>query len=350
MEEEVVFFLLQMTAPRHEMRAAFAPGAVKGRIYLEATMNEQLRNLLKLTPGIARTRFGLSCQMIPFDDGVKSLEVRQFMQPEDVGKWVRVRKGIYKGDVGYVLSAESWGVRLLLVPRFPPPQSTSGSCLKRKRSHLRSAPALFNQESIGKHYNTVPNRVMENICTFEGHTFEYGLIVTSYDFYSVSTTVSCMPLELFTLFWQSRHPRLAKSVLTFPRPLEWHFAEGDEVYVSEGNKPLVSKKGTVKTLRTESVDVDLASGEGVVSAPWMDVRKVVHVSEFVKATGGLYQNRTGWVIRVDAENDYVTEHTATVFLADDEENPSSSHVKACTMLDSKNSPIVLTSFRHLKSM
>jgi hypothetical protein len=48
-----------------------------------------------------------------------------------VGKWVQVLKGTYKGDVGYVLSTASQGLELLLVPHiFLPDQLGS----KRKQS------------------------------------------------------------------------------------------------------------------------------------------------------------------------------------------------------------------------
>jgi hypothetical protein len=59
LEEEIVFFLLQKVSPRHELRSAIAPASVRGWVYLEATLNEVLRNLLCLTPGVIRDRYGL---------------------------------------------------------------------------------------------------------------------------------------------------------------------------------------------------------------------------------------------------------------------------------------------------
>ncbi len=146
-------------------------------------MNEQLCNLLKITPGVVR----FDCQMITHRDGMKLLEMRQFLQLDYIGKWVQVCKGVHKGDVGYVLSAESWGVCILLIPRLPPPLSQNIPP-KRKRSHLRPVPALFDYKSICQRYGVMPDHVTENVYTFTRYTFEYGLIVKSYNFYSVSTT------------------------------------------------------------------------------------------------------------------------------------------------------------------
>lgn len=144
MEEEAVSFLLQKTAPHHEIRAAFAPPRLTGWVYLEATMNKQLRSLLNLMPGIVHTR--LDCQRITHEDGMKLLQMRQFSPPEYVRNWVQVRKGLYKGDVGYVQSAESWGIRLFLIPRLLPPQDTTVS--RPKENTLASVLSL--------HYST-PN-------------------------------------------------------------------------------------------------------------------------------------------------------------------------------------------------
>lgn len=307
MEEEVVFFLLQKTAPRHEIRAAFAPPGLRSWVYLEATMNKQLRNLLNLTPGVVCTR--LDCQRITHKDGMMLLRMRQFSPPEYVRNWVQVRKGLYKGDVGYIQSTESWGIRLFLVPRLPPPQDTSVSHLKRKCTRFRSVPALFDPESIRQRYDVAPDRVMENVYTFEGNTFEYGLIVKLYDFYSVSSLVSSIPLVLFNSFWASQHPELLKSVSMFPRPSEWHFAEGDEVYLSDDKE-----KGIIKTLRAESAEV-ATSRDNSVSVSWMDIHKVIRTSDYVRVTGGVHQGWEGWVT---GAADGTARHAVTILLDNDE--------------------------------
>ena len=68
----------------------------------------------------------------------------------EVGKWVRVQTGSYKGDVGYVESTDSPGVRLLLVPRILPPQPTQ----KRKHSPPRPTPKLFDPIAIKRVYRS----------------------------------------------------------------------------------------------------------------------------------------------------------------------------------------------------
>lgn len=95
-----------------------------------------------------------------------------------------------------------------------------------------------------------------------------------------------MPLVLFNSFWKSQYPKLLESVSTIPRPSEWHFATGDEVYLWDDDK-----KGIIKTLRAESAEVDLTSGDNAVSVPWMHIHKVIRVSDFVKVTRGVHQGQ-----------------------------------------------------------
>jgi len=82
-------------------------------------MNDDLRKLLKLTPGIIQQKNrGILCEEIDFADWTSTLE---FTNNVEVGNWVQVTKGTYKGDIGCVLRLKTSGdVALLLVPRLPP--------------------------------------------------------------------------------------------------------------------------------------------------------------------------------------------------------------------------------------
>ena len=207
----------------------------------------------------------------------------------EVGKWVRVQMGSYKGDVGYVESTDSSGVRLLLVPRILPPQPTQ----KRKRSPPRPTPKLFDPIAIKRVYRSEPISHAENIYTFNNCLFEHGLIIKTYDLHSISATVPSIPLSLFFLFRESGHPKVVASRTAFPRPFEREFSEGDEVYVRSSEK-----RGVITAVGPDSVEVDLVTGEGAVSVSWLDVRNVVSLGDFVEVTGGVYQGRTGWILGI----------------------------------------------------
>jgi hypothetical protein len=67
-------------------------------------------------------------QLICPQEGFEAIDMEEWMMILDmdnerlpsVGDWVTVRRGLYKGDVGYVWSLENGQVHLLLVPLLPP--------------------------------------------------------------------------------------------------------------------------------------------------------------------------------------------------------------------------------------
>jgi hypothetical protein len=316
LEEEVVFFILQKASPWHEIRSAFAiASSVRGWVYLEATMNDNLRSLLRLTPGVLYNRCGLCSQRIPCGEGLELLKMHSLKPPPQLGKWAQVLKGTYKDDVGYVSSIAASEVHLLLIPRLAP---MGQSHSKRNRTRTRrTILKLFNPETAKQDYAIEPHRVHENIYSLGNNRFEHGLIERPFRFDSVSTAVSTISLECFGLFRESGHPKLISSKSAFPRPLEWHFSEGDEVYIidDEGTWPnYLYKSGHISTLRNESVEVE--TERGIVVASWMAICRVIRVSDFVEVMGGLHKGQRGWVDAVEINPD--TQVASIIRLLDEE--------------------------------
>jgi hypothetical protein len=102
-----------------------------------------------------------------------------------------------------------------------------------------------------------------------------------------------MPLDLFSHFYQSSHPKLFTPQSTFPIPSEWHFEEGDRVYIVDDSYPPAYESGVISTIRTQSADVD--TKDGIVTLPWSKIRKVVCEGDFVEITSGNHRGQTGWV-------------------------------------------------------
>lgn len=291
-----MFFLLQRAEPHHELRSAFTRGSIRGWIYLEATMNGKLKSLLMRTPGIIYApHTGITPQGIKSQEWITTLTLQDQKQELTVGAWVRVCKGMYKGDIGVVESIENWGgARLLLVPRQRPPTLPGPSLPKRKRSKTPPEPALFDPVTASRVYQVDPVKQGDHVYCFRGNIFDHGLIVLPYDLHSVSTTFVRMPLSIHTLFRQSRHPLVLSS--SPPCPAEWKFTEGDPVLI-----PSSGKRGTVSATQEASVEVDLATGEGVINVPWSDLRKDIVVGDFVEVEGGSLLGRVGWVEAVEGE-------------------------------------------------
>lgn len=250
-------------------------------------MNVHLRHLLELAPGIIRDHSGIIAERVDSSGGLRLLNMQNASSVE-VGKWVQVRKGIYKGDVGYVTSIESGRAQLLLIPRLLPPQAP-----KENPSHSHPAPTLFDCETVKRLYNIEPVHIHGNIYSFRGDRFEHGLIIKPYASSLILTTVSCMPFDSLCLFLESCHPTLMASQSSFLKPLEWHFAEGDEAYIVDNSSPSSCKSGIVSTVQSDKLE--LATKEGIISVPWLKIRKVIRQGDFVEVTGGMYVGWTGWV-------------------------------------------------------
>lgn len=247
-------------------------------------MNDHLHRLLNLAPGIIRDQSGLISQRIETSDGLRLLKM-QHVSPPEVGKWVQVRKGIYKGDLGYATSTKGGEVQLLLIPRLSQPRTSRGN-----PSHSCFAPTLFDYGAVKQLYSIEPVRIQDKIYLFRGDRFEHGLVIKSYASDLVSTTVSCMPLESLWRFVESCHPKLMASTTSFLKPFEWHFAEGDEVYILEES----NKSGVISTLQSDSVE--LTTEEGIVRVPWLKISKAgIRQGDFVEVTGGMHLGQTGWV-------------------------------------------------------
>ena len=291
MEEEAVFFLLQKAAPQHQLRSVFERGSVRGWVYLETTMNEHMKYLLRLVPGIVHRQIGVAVEQIDFGDWTKMLTLRDSATHLEVGIWVWVCKGTYKGDVGYVSAVENWGgVSILLVPRLAPPPLPGTSLAKRKRSRTPPEPQLFDSVNFKHAYgrDPVPVEQTDGCYTCNGVRFEHGLIVKVFDAHSVSSTSVHIPTNLFFLFQRSRHPLLLAS--KFPQPVEWNFTEGERVVVVSSRK-----QGIIKAIGVNAIEVEFCNGEGIMNVPWSDLRKHLVSGDFIEVTSGLYRGQIGWV-------------------------------------------------------
>jgi len=56
MEEDVVLSLIQLAWPEYEIHTAFTHGSIRGHVYLEAKMDRKIGDLLRLIPGVIRSR------------------------------------------------------------------------------------------------------------------------------------------------------------------------------------------------------------------------------------------------------------------------------------------------------
>ena len=88
---------------------------------MEGVLDADMISILKLTPGIIRNKSGIVCQLVDPADWVKLLTMHDPTMVVKAGQWIWVCNGAYKGNIGFVTEVETWGVRVLVVPRLKRP-------------------------------------------------------------------------------------------------------------------------------------------------------------------------------------------------------------------------------------
>lgn len=258
-------------------------------------MNDHLRYLLRYTPSIvSRKNQDIICETIDPSNWKAALRITHNVE---VGKWVRVTRGTYKGDVGCVSRFETSGeVAVLLVPRLTSPSELEGQSTsnKRKRSNPppdaelfipnvpKDTPGIPLPSDVGR--DVIPLKEFVH----DGKHFEYGLLVKLYDMHSITTVAVSMPSKTLSRFRFSDHPLILASII--PKPLEWIFEEGEKVSIASSGK-----LGTIHIVVADGVEVELDSGEGIVKVSWLDVDKFFTVGDYVEVLSGEHKGKTGWI-------------------------------------------------------
>ena len=118
-----------------------------------------------------------------------------------------------------------------------------------------------------------------------------------------------MPTQLLFLYRNADHPAL--STATFPRPLEWHFAEGEVVWERQSRR-----KCLIKVVGDACAEVVFQRNEGIKQVSLSDLLKAFHPGAFVEVMGGPFRGQSGWVeggwsnvvsIAVESSSDDATE-------------------------------------------
>jgi hypothetical protein len=287
LEEEAVFFLLQRAISKHQIRSAFTRGSIRGSIYVEGILDVDTISLLNSTPGIIRTQFGIVRQSIDSSDWVKLLTMQDSITVVKAGQWIRVRTGVYKGDLGFVKCVEAWGAQVLVVPRLKTSTPETATSLKRKRTAIRPGPGLFDPATFSSVFGRQPKLQRDGTYFSRGLVFDHGLLQLSLDLHSISLNSTGIPSRILGLFNLSSHPALTGT--KFPCPEEWVFEEGERVIVSS------SKEATIAAVKSSHLEVDLASNEGIEIVSWYDVRKAFSAWDFVCVMSGPSRGAMGWV-------------------------------------------------------
>lgn len=279
-EELVVASLLNTVTDVHCLRSAFTRGTLRGSVYLECQMNDALIALLHMTPGVVRTQMGLRYHLVDPAENLSLLTMKELRNKGAVasGKWVRISKGLYRGDIGLVVGSHSWGYTVLLVPRV-----FSSSSVKRFGTPNRPEGKLFDSTAETVTHNSDGSYSQGRL------VFEHGLVVKEYDYHAIAGDVSDMPLWNFTAFKCCGHPDVVVSNL--PRPREWKFERNEKVIMCSSGM-----QGSFWAGQNEYAEVEMQVGLQCV--PWSDIVKMIEVGSFVQVEALAFVGKCGWLVNI----------------------------------------------------
>lgn len=289
-----------------KIRRIFALPRAKRRIYIELESRGQTP-IFKLCEGILE---GVEPQKVDHADYARMIELAQdspeLQRPAIAkGDWVRVRRGMYKGDVALVLAAdaESDATKIALVPRL----DLSLTKQKKKRKHgERPERALFDAEVVARSSGVVVHGNAKEGFVYEKKSFCSGLLYLSVSGAHMLEKVKPSRDDIKDFLVSGVvGPEAIK-----PRP---HLHAGDVVRIVAG--PLSGS--TLRVLDVASDDARLADIDGALApigvqdilAPIESLRLVLSPGDSIRVMSGQEEGRDGMVLTVDDDN--VTAYDAT---------------------------------------
>lgn len=303
-------------------------GAMKGYIFVEARNKADVEDGLN---GIANAYPHSKMNLVPMremPDLLRVMKSKELIQ----GSYVRIRKGLYTGDLAVVEEAIPNGitVTLKLVPRLtygfdedqPKPLAPGGD--KRKRPGFAPAQSLASRpparlfsevEAKKKHARFLisNNTLTRKSYTYKNENYEDGFLIKDYRVNQISTEGVQPKLEetqLFARTGQDGSDQLdleaLKHTLNDTSTAESSYQVGDEVEVFAGEqRGLLGRtervNGNIVSIRVTKDDL---KGQ-LVEVPVRNLRKCFNEGDnVVVGPASKYRDQVGIVIRI--EDDKVT--------------------------------------------
>ncbi|KAF2453918.1 hypothetical protein BDY21DRAFT_292226 [Lineolata rhizophorae] len=330
-EREVIFSITKRIESKKDSKdpykivSAFERGgtSMAGYIYVEAWSKDDvyavLDNSLYVYP---RTK----CELIDIKEMPDLLRVQKTKMLEP-GMYVRIKKGLYAGDLAQVNEVETNGlqVEVRIVPRLDyganeDLQSTQhqagGEKRKRAPGFMTSAATvnrppqrLFSESEARKK----TSRLLQPVSSLSGKTFQYmgdtyvdGFLVKELKIQHLETENVEPTLEEVSKFAAGDNDgteNLDLSALQATlksKTAAANYLPGDNVEIFQGEQAGI--KGKAKTVNGDIVALEVDEGQmkgQTVEAPARILRKRFREGDHVKVIGGSkYQDEVGMVVRI----------------------------------------------------
>lgn len=330
-EREIVMRINEKISQRANSRdpiqimSAFERGEpMPGRIYIEARLQEHIAAAID---GVSHIWLSKGVKMVEIEEMPDLFRIKKSKQLEP-GMYVRIRRGLYAGDLAQIDEVEQNGtdVTVRIVPRLdyganedtnaaPAELDANG---KRKRpikvAGQRPPQRLFSEAEAKKRHGRYLQKTsgLSNAWNFAGKEYQEGFLIETLRVNAVQTENVNPTLEEVSKFASetedgTENLDLAALAATLKQSTATSYLPGDKVELFRGEQKGVEGRavevyGDVVKMRVESAG---ALRNQTIEAPIKDLRKLFRDGDHVKVIGGSkYFDEVGMVVRV--KDDRVT--------------------------------------------
>lgn len=305
------------------IKAAFCKDNLKGYIYVEAHKETHVREALS---GLRSIFHSKPPRIVPLTEMVEAVTVEttsvKAVQP---GSWIRMRAGLYKGDLGKVIDVDinSGKATVKLVPRIDYAALANRDPAEARRNFgkqpkVRPPPRPFSiDEAKANRLEVSQNRDRATGELFyvlnNNNRFRQGYLVKISALKSLVLQTEIPPLDELQRFQAAQQDEnrgtndleslvesLQKDGIDIEAAQVAKFKTGDRVIAVDGDlKNATGKVEHVSDEATVLVKIDDESIKDLVSFRPRELVKYFEAGDHVKVINGKHEGETGMVVAVD---------------------------------------------------
>lgn len=303
---------LQGTKNELNIFSASALDKFPNHVFLEAHRDFHVKEAIK---GIKSLNMN-TVRIIPVKEVTQVFSPDPTKQPSlEIGQFVRMKKGIYAGDLAMVVDFDEGGyrrVKVKLVPRLNSGKREEYEDMNKEnngksKKKMRPPKRFFNPDDFPEAKALDSKRRGNQVWAYENKRFENGLMVKTLWLKNLETKNVVPTLEEVEMFKRSEPSKelrekileKAKKTIEESKKFVRNLEKGDKVKIIQGD--LKGLTGTVTEVSNGQVkvlpDVDMLN-EPVLYMP-NEITKIFKVGDHVQILSGRFKGNTGNIIKVD---------------------------------------------------